>query len=92
MWWSQLLLREHRHALAHAHRFLRLSQQIGDFYGVASAWDAVGQTLARLGKHPAAVSCFGRAVDLFERLDEPLGRAYGLRRIGQSADLIGRHG
>lgn len=51
----------------------------------AKLLDAAGNVFQRAGRHPEAIDCFGRAVDLHRRLEDPTGEAGAL--VGMSTAL-----
>ncbi|MEV4416710.1 helix-turn-helix domain-containing protein [Catellatospora sp. NPDC049609] len=89
MWWACLQLGDLVPSLAHARRFLALSQELGDRFGQAAAWDCLGQTRQRMGEHGQAVDSYAAAVRLFALHGEDYGRACSLIRLGDSHLALG---
>ncbi|WP_326585701.1 tetratricopeptide repeat protein [Streptomyces sp. NBC_00481] len=84
--------RQHESALRQYAISLGLSRRTGHTHGEARAWNGVAWHRANLGAYEQAHGDAQRAVELFEVIDDPDGRAEALGTLGLALRHLGRYG
>lgn len=76
-------------AWTHASEALRLFHTLGDARSEADAWDSVGCVHHQRGEYADALRCFGQAHALWRQVNDRLGEAVALRRMGDTLHALG---